>query len=262
LVAASCAAPRIDTSSDEKLAASTKRVRESLPADERAEFDQAIMVVAMSKLPVEGGLLGMAALANASPETMKATFLAPLNGKTAKEVLAEAKRITDARKAKEREQAVKEIADLQALRVSAERATVELKKFEVQKSRFEQRKAMFGNEPLIQLAVKNGTSSPISRAYFRGTIASVGRAVPWLKEEFNYDIRGGLEPGESATWNLAPNRFSAWGTTEPPRDAILTVDVLRLDGADGKPLFDATAFDADKASRLAALTKEYGQATP
>jgi hypothetical protein len=80
-----------------------------------------------------------------------------------------------------------------------------------------------------------------------------------LNEKFNYQIQGGLEPGESAEWSLAPSMFSDWGKVDAPEDAVLTVVVSRIDGADGKPLFDSTAFSDEDAERLermeAALAK-------
>jgi hypothetical protein len=114
-------------------------------------------------------------------------------------------------------------------------------------------------EPRIELRVKNNTGKAISHAYFAGTLSSPGREVPWLKEDFNYAIAGGLEPGEETTWQLSPNSFSPWGVVDAPKDAGLQVTVTRLDGADGKPLFPTREFTEQDAARLAALQKEYGQ---
>jgi hypothetical protein len=51
--------------------------------------------------------------------------------------------------------------------------------------------------------------------------------------------------------------FSDWGKVRPPADAVFTVVVERLDGADGEPIFDARAFDESDAKRLTALLKEH-----
>ena len=96
-------------------------------------------------------------------------------------------------------------------------------------------KEYMGNQPIIELTVENRTGQAISRAYFEGTLASPNRSVPWHKDTFNYSISGGLEPGEKAAWSLAPNMFSGWGKIEAPADAVFTVTVERLDGADGEP---------------------------
>lgn len=87
--------------------------------------------------------------------------------------------------------------------------------------------------PIIKMTVKNNTGKAISEASFIGRLMSPGRSVPWLKEPFAYTIPGGLEPGEAATWQLAPNGFSAWGTVEAPEDAELLVTVVSVEGAAG-----------------------------
>jgi hypothetical protein len=122
-------------------------------------------------------------------------------------------------------------------------------------SRFYRQKSGYSGmftQSIVDLAVKNGTSSAVSRAFFKGTISSPGRAVPWLKRDFNYEIPGGLEPGEAANWKLEPNG-GGWDV-EVPKDAVLTVTVERLNGPEGKTLYDAAWSDEDQ-QRLEALRK-------
>jgi hypothetical protein len=76
--------------------------------------------------------------------------------------------------------------------------------------------------------------------------------VPWIQEDFDYEVPGGLEPGEAANWSLSPSKFSPWGRAEVPRDAVMTVEVVRLNGQDGSVLFDGE-FSNDDVERLAAL---------
>ena len=114
-----------------------------------------------------------------------------------------------------------------------------------------------GEQSIIELTVKNGTSHAVSRAYFKGTIASPNRSVPWLQDTFNYLISGGLEPGEEASWSLAPNMFSDWGKVEAPSDAIFTTTVERLDGADGEALYSTIEFGEIEEERLSELKEKY-----
>jgi hypothetical protein len=167
---------------------------------------------------------------------------------------AEAKKAADlkALEEKKRSEALAEIQELEKKKTASDGAKGELSKFVVSKARFKKVKQMFSVEPVIELSVKNGTEKPVSAAYFLGTLASPGRAVPWLKEKFSYKISGGLEPGEAANWNLAPNMFSEWGKVEGAPDMVLTVEVLRLDGADGAELYSLTFSDEDQ-KRLDAL---------
>ena len=167
---------------------------------------------------------------------------------------AEAKRAAELKAEEEKKmaEATAEIQELETKKSESESAKVELAKFIISKARFRKVKQMFSVEPVIELSVKNGTDKPISAAYFLGTLASPGRSVPWLKEKFSYKISGGLEPGEEANWNLAPNMFSEWGKVEGAPDMVLTVEVLRLDGADGNELYSLT-FSGEDQKRLDAL---------
>lgn len=205
---AGCSDPKIDASSDESMKASVQKVRESLPESKRGDFDEAMKVLAFSKIDMKDlftqGATGVGNLEGKVKES--------LSGKTGEQVIAEAARIQAERKERERQQALEEIRELETKRAKSESARDELKKFQVIRSRFYLRKQEFmGKQPIIELTVKNGTEQAVSRAYFEGTIASPDRSVPWHKDTFNYSISGGLEPGEEATWNLAPNMFSDWG---------------------------------------------------
>lgn len=249
---AGCIKPSVDASSDEKMKESIKKVRASLPEEKRDEFDGALKVLAFDSVDLTD-------IFNPTPtiqpdEKLKQT----LEGKTAEEILAAAERILKERAAKEREQALQEIKELREKKAEAEAAKNELIQFKVKRSRFYKAPQKYGRpKPIIELKVVNNTPHPVSRAYFKGTLASPGRAVPWLQEDFNYQISGGLEPGEEVHWRLAPNMFSDWGTVEVPKDAILTVDVVRLDGADGKALYSADVFTERDAERLDVLIKKY-----
>jgi hypothetical protein len=260
LSAAACGAPRIDTSSDEKMTASMERVRASLPPDRRARFDGAIAIVGMSNIDLASAMADAMAGKTPSAERMLGDTKAALNGKTADEIIAAADTIMAQRKAKERAEAIKEIEELIKERDAAKLAAAELAKFEILRARFSQRKDYLGmKQPQIELRVRNGTAKAISHAYFVGTLSSPGREVPWLKKDFNYSISGGIEPGEETTWQISPNSFSAWGVVDAPNDAGLQVTVTQLDGPDGKPLFSTQLFTEQDAARLASLQKEYGQ---
>ncbi len=252
---AGCSDPKIDASSDESMKASVQKVRESLPESKRGDFDEAMKVLAFSKIDMKDlftqGATGVGNLEGKVKES--------LSGKTGEQVIAEAARIQAERKERERQQALEEIRELETKRAKSESARDELKKFQVIRSRFYLRKQEFmGKQPIIELTVKNGTEQAVSRAYFEGTIASPDRSVPWHKDTFNYSISGGLEPGEEATWNLAPNMFSDLGKVDAPEEAIFTVTVEQLDGADGEPIYSTRELSERDLERLNELKKKYG----
>lgn len=233
---------------------SVAKVSESLPADKRVKFEEDLNLLLLSSIDFNAVLRG-----EKSASSTADGLRADLNGKTAAEVSEKASAIRVERERKEREQALIEIEELKKKEATASASKQQLAAFTVSKSRFylQEEKYSYRPKPVIEITVKNGTQSAVSRAYFKGTVASPGRSIPWIVEDFNYEIRGGLEPGEQQSWSLLPNQFGEWGKVDPPKDAVFTVEVVRLDGADKKALFDAEGFTESDQARLELLTKRY-----
>ncbi len=247
-----CAA-KIDGSSDETMKNSVSKVRLSLSEKKREEFDKALMVVGIGQI----SFADLFAADKTDTPPLVESLRKALHGKTADQVIAEANRIRTEREEKERQQALEEIKELETKQAATIQAINALKKFRVLRSRFRLEGDYIRPQPIIELRVQNDTPHAISRAFFEGTLASPGRSVPWHRDTFNYSIPGGLEPGESAAWRLAPNMFSDWGSIQAPADAVLTVTVQRLNGANDKTLFDATDFTETDRNRLVELRTKY-----
>ncbi len=267
VVVAGCASDRIDGSSPEAMQQSLERLGQDLAEEEAEAFGAAVMLVALDGL----------SLAEMGSEDLEARTAAALDGLTVEEVIARAAEIESAREAAEaeqrlraeeaareqqalaeaaaREQLVRDIAELEARQTAADEAREVLSGFVVDSARFSLEPQPYGSrsQPMIELSVTNGMDVAVARAYFRGVVATPGRAVPWIEEEFNYSIPGGLEAGESATWTLAPNMFSDWGTVDVPDDAVMTATVVDLDGADGESVVGDVAFTERDAERLQQL---------
>ncbi|TXD32561.1 hypothetical protein FRC96_17125 [Lujinxingia vulgaris] len=257
LVLVSACAPKVDGSSEEAMQDSIAEIRETLSGSELDAFDAALMTLAFQS--AGEGLFDP----NVGPEEVSGRVFAQLDGKSADEIIAEAEavraRVAEEQAARERAQALSEIQELEAARASSDEARQALERFVVTRSRFEKVAQRFGPaQPIIELDVQNTTGYAISRVYFDARLASPGRSVAWLEEQFNYEIPGGLEPGESARWSLEPNMFSSWGDVEERADVVLTVKPYRLDGADGESLFEVN-FGESEAARLEALRAEYGE---
>lgn len=249
---AACSDPVLDGSSEAAFGESMEKASAALSPGQRNQFHNDVAMLAMGSIDFGSIMAGK------EPD-VSGNMLAQLDGKTAEQVMEEAARVRAERAQRERAQVESEIRELLAKQAGAAEARRQLEQFQVTRSRFFQEPQRFGRpEPIIELDVVNGTQAAISRAYFRGTVASPGRQVPWLSESFNYSIRGGLEPGESASWRLSPNMFSAWGNVSAPDDALFTVKVYRLDGPDGEALYDATGLDDFERSRLKTLQERFG----
>ncbi len=252
---AGCDKPKIDATNDASMKASIQKVRESLPEDKRPQFDDAVKVVAFSQISMKEL---MQAGASNHPSMLQDKMKDSLSGKTGDEVILYAETVRKERQAKEKEQALQEIVELEEKQKSSVKNAEEMKAFKVVRSRFYLEKQKYGSDqPIISLSVENGTGKAVSRAYFKGVIASPNREVPWFTDSFNYQIAGGLEPGEKAEWSLAPNMFSDWGKVDAPADAVFTVSVVRIDDAKGDPIFGDAEFTKKDAARLAELKIQY-----
>jgi hypothetical protein len=230
---------------------SIEEVRASVPAADRAKFDESLTAITTSEI-------NPADIFSGNTAGVQAKVKESLAGKSASEIISAGQAILEERRAKEGEQASSEIAELRQKKQHAGKAKSELAKFKVTRSRFYRQESSFGRaEPVIELALTNNTGVAVSRAYFMGTLASPGRAVPWIKDSFNYQIAGGMESDESKELKLTPNMFGEWGRVEAPADAVLTVEVTRLDGPDGKAVFDSDAFTEDDAERLSTLERNF-----
>jgi len=242
-----CSQKRIDSTSEESMKSSIETIKETLTEEKKVEFEEAIKAISLAEI---GNIFEAAA----NKEGIQRKIKDKLNGKTADEIIAEGNRIITERKKKEHEQLVSELEEknnelkeLENKMNEAETAKANLEKFKVLRSRFYYQKSSFLEEAVIELTVKNETDKAVSRAYFEGTLATPGRTIPWVQDSFNYQISGGLEPGEKTTWKLTPNMFSDW--SKAPKDKgnlVLTVNVTRIDGADEQPIYNSEFSDYDK----------------
>ena len=250
MLLAACNDPVLDATSEETIKTSVEKMRAVMDEAGKEKLSSALQVLAFSQLDFGSIFAGKAA-----PEKMLQSSLQKYHGQTAKQIIASADGIIAERKKEQVKQAISEIAEIEEKIKGAQDSQDMLAKVEVVKSRFYKKKSSFTTQPVIDLTVKNGTDKAISHIYFEGVLASPNRSVPWLKDTFNYEIKGGLEPGETADWSLAPNMFSEWGETKAPKDAILTVRVTRLDDADGKEFANSEGASDETKERFEKLKK-------
>lgn len=245
---------KIDGSSEEAFESSIEEVKATLDEDKKEKFEEALALIAFEGIDLESFMQ------EDGSDEITSEIASKLDGKTAEEILAEGERIQAEIAREEKEQARQEIGELYQQMDAAKQDKQMLEKFEIKRSLFYKQKSgeyFVSVDPIIELTVLNGTDKAVSRAYFKGTLASPERSVPWIEDNFNYSISGGIEPGEEVTWKLAPNEFSDWGQVDAPEDAVLTVEVTQLDGANGDEIYSINDFGEGEEERLEELLKEY-----
>lgn len=92
--------------------------------------------------------------------------------------------------------------------------------------------------PSVSFTIRNDTKKAISRIWADAVLTSTGRKVPWIKDSFNYIIRGGLNPGETQRLNLDPGMFSEWATLENRSDYRLSITITRAEDENGNLVCD------------------------
>ena len=272
LVCGACTqAPRVDASSGSSCTASLAAVgQDGAKSADSAKFAAAFMGMMGTLTMSTIGSSFASAFAFGESGTRPSVNLAPpdsadlsmalcegLAGLTAAGIVQGAdSAIARVNVAVKRRTAVAHLRQLREAKAAADRARDSLRAFQVQSARLLQVAGFVGLEATIVLAVRNGTSHSVSRAYFSARAVSDGRSVPWLEETFNYSIAGGLEPGETARWRLQPNMFQgAWTKVRVPASAKLIVEAIRLDGADGDPLWTGATFTRGDQRLLDSLTR-------
>jgi hypothetical protein len=210
-----------------------------------------------------------AAFTGATTKMIDAVTAAKWDENRAKAVVANARAIIDVHTAKEiiliatderkkalertiatyRDQVDKAKSALSDIQADTDAETkVLLEKIVITKPRFSYQKNSYISQPVVTFTI------PVKRIFLEGNLQTPGRAVPWIKDSFSYEIRGGLEPNETQSLNLGPNMFSDWGKV--PHDAVggavLTLTLTAFEDASGKRFGQDTG-NSDPAARKKAL---------
>ena len=255
---AGCSDPKIDTSSMPASVVSVEKVRDSLPSYKRDEFDRGLIIIATATFDGINFL---------NPQRMNAAEIAEsanaeMHGLTGDQVIQRADQILRERRSRERDQAIRTLTRLEAKYANGVRDKEQLSRFVIDEAKFYVSASPYGSpEPVIDLKVTNGTDQAVSGLFLRGVVTSADRSVPWVDESFYYIVPGGIEPGETLKWSLAPNRFGPWGDSKIPSGAELTVTLEGLRGSDDKALWNASGLTESEAARLERLREEYGGVT-
>ncbi len=263
--AASAADPTIDASTQETLRASMTTIRETLPESRRQEFDNAVRgALADYVSPGDNMFAAISALAELAKdnEKMIAAMRASVGGKTAAELFA----MADARKKeralgkiREAEAAVKKAeAELEALVAEDKKAEQLLSTLVVSAPVFKWKKNSYSFDPSISFKLSNRSNNAISRFYMRGTVFTAGRSVPWVVENFNYSVPGGIEPKEEPTYTLTPGLAGEWSRVPQDRnDLSMQIVVTGADDAKGVSIARREIQNIEKAkTRLAEEQKK------
>ncbi len=102
------------------------------------------------------------------------------------------------------------------------------------------KKSEFSTARELYFTIENRGDKAVSALAVRFIAASEGRAVPWVTNECGLNIAGGIEPGESRSFQL-----SEWSDEEKwdgyplgRSDVVISAVVLSVFGAEGESLYE------------------------
>lgn len=270
---AGCEQPTIQAGSMASFEQSRAEIRESLSADDRKTFDQAMAMLRSRPADMDdekdktaetgqdaGNSENVEKGENEKKEDRPAVDeLQKFHGKTADEIVAMAEaiawmRLEDARGElvslkEDRVTLQEELATLEKIVKNEEfaaeqrlkEARAALEKFRVTSASYEWEKTRFTENLIMKLSAENGLDTPISRAHFFVRIRHPARDRAHVEETFDYDFPGDLKPGESKSWSFRPSRHSGGWRKAPKGDANTEISVVayKVDGPKGRTLHNA-----------------------
>ena len=130
-----------------------------------------------------------------------------------------------------------EVAKLETRKNEIESKKAILEKFVPSNERFYWSKSSFIEQSVIELDVTNNAEFAVSRVYCRGVVVTPSRAVPWIDEDFNFSVPGGIEPSETRSFSLNPVGYE-WDNKEVKKrdDTVFTVTIVNIEDAKGEKI--------------------------
>ena len=235
----------LDCSSDSAFEASLEAINANLDSSIHEELAEAILYLALED--VNNLFVGLEMMGNRS--AIRSNLEGIASGLTGREIIElsdskqRAKDISslksnirgDKRKIGELESTIISLkAQLDSMKLNENG----LKLFTISNSKFFWETEGYLPQPKIEFTFTNGSKISLSRIYCDGVLHTPSRTIPWVKDSFNFEISGGIEPDETLTWIISPNSYGDWGNAPKNRDDMeLSLIVFKVDGPSGKTLY-------------------------
>ena len=250
---------KLDGSSESAFAATLAGMKKSSKPEEVAKLDQALLALAITDVSIgyEGGILGALDKLSAAktPEQLADVLMAPVDGKTGRELIVMGQKRKKAEAAKQLAKIDAELMQLRAARDQRVAATGVLDKIQVLEPSLGFSSVASQRSSMIEFTVKNGSDLPLSQLFLRGVaVESTGDKILFA-DDINYKLSERLAPGESKTIrlpNMDPGKWNSlevWGRN----NLLFTVELVNAESQPGEKL--APAFSNKDAQRLTVLEK-------
>ncbi|HET7887120.1 MAG TPA: hypothetical protein VFL62_12905 [Bradyrhizobium sp.] len=104
---------------------------------------------------------------------------------------------------------------------------------EISSASYYWKKSGYFEQPVVEFSVYNGGNSPISRIIFDCFLITTNRPIPWARQQYVQDFKGGLQPRERRKLTLPSGGQWSDPQLKDLVDAQLKVVVLNFADANG-----------------------------
>ncbi len=203
--------------------------------DQKEKFEQAVSFIAFDGLTFNDIMSTDVTIKN-----IKKKF----KNKSYDDIIYDAKQIVKRR-----------IADLNKERESSSSARKSLEAIDVQRTTITTDNSGIIPRRILYIMVKNNTGTTLSTIAFNIKTFAPGREIPYLNDDFKYEIPGGIQGKETLEWQLEPNTLlnDEWNRDIP--NGIIQIKATACTDANGNVLYQDT-WSAEKDKLMQSL-KEF-----
>jgi hypothetical protein len=121
-----------------------------------------------------------------------------------------------------------------------------LQDIDVQKTTITTDSSGFMPRRILYMMVKNNTGRTLSTIAFNIKTFAPGREIPYLNDDFKYEIPGGIQAGETLEWQLQPNTFlnDEWNRDVP--NGIIQIKAISFIDSSGSTVEDPWNSEKDE----------------
>jgi hypothetical protein len=185
--------PSFDTSSWEAFQKSSDAVRAKLSNNDLRRLEIALKYLLLEgSQKIDGQMLSnvVARESFANPQLILARLGPKINGRSAAAIIQDL--------------SIKLGVEISEIESRVQNADGVLTVIEVGSPTYYWRRSGYINKPVIEFSVFNGGKVPISRVYFSSVLTTPNRSIPWIKQNFALNFKGGLEPRERKQMKFEP----------------------------------------------------------
>lgn len=259
---AGCGGYKLDASNEAAFKQSADKMRSVLPHEQREKFDSALLTIAADN-QVNQNNISAADLLEASQAVFEQTFysqsfLDKVHKKTYRQIVAQAKRITNEYGVRGKKELMAKIWLLEQKKAASQAAQKEMEKLIIKNAKLYVKSPASIPERVLEFDMENKTGKTISRFTAKGVITEPDKSnVPLFEGVITYTIGGDLADGESKHFAISPDIFG-WTDAVTGGNTEFALKIIKVYDINGLLMWD-NSFDKNDEDNLGKLKGELAE---